>query len=207
MSLSFDRILMDTIVLTNNIKKNEILAEKVGDDAELSYLELESMQQFHEQYKKLNITSREKTDKDVIYQDDNQIRELQLENRELKLCIEEHQRVMELIMHKYRQKTNNTICINIINKQAEKLKEITAVMKKSVELSAAESFYYIEQVSRLETENRGLCELLCFANSSKSILLKKKVDHYKDTVKIRTETAELQESSSSAFTKKRKTSE
>lgn len=45
MSLSFDRILMDAIVLTNNIKKNEALADKVADDAELSYLELESMQQ------------------------------------------------------------------------------------------------------------------------------------------------------------------
>ena len=130
MSLSFDRILMDAIVLTNNIKKNEALADKVADDAELSYLELESMQQvntlklflkyfkrryicyflqFHEQYNKLNLIARERTDKDIIYQDDSQIRELQLENRELKACIDDHQKVIELVMHKYREKTNDKI--------------------------------------------------------------------------------------------------
>lgn len=65
--------------------------------------------QFHEQYNKLNLIARERTDKDIIYQDDSQIRELQLENRELKACIDEHQKVIELIMHKYREKTNNTI--------------------------------------------------------------------------------------------------
>lgn len=65
--------------------------------------------QFHEQYNKLNLIARERTDKDIIYQDDSQIRELQLENRELKTCIDEHKKVIELIMHKYREKTNNKI--------------------------------------------------------------------------------------------------
>ena len=32
-------------MLTTNIKKNEALADKVADDAELSHLALESMQQ------------------------------------------------------------------------------------------------------------------------------------------------------------------
>ncbi|CAO1414628.1 unnamed protein product [Diamesa tonsa] len=189
MSLSFDRILMDAIVLTNNIKRNEALADKVADDAELSYLELESMQQFHEQYNKLNLIARERTDKDIIYQDDSQIRELQLENRELKTCIDEHKKVIELIMHKYREKTNNKIaetkldferlaklhenakCTDIINKQGLMLNESAAVMKKAIALDEEETLFYVEQLSRLETENRGLRELLCIAHSSNSILL------------------------------------
>ncbi|CAO1383612.1 unnamed protein product [Diamesa hyperborea] len=192
MSLSFDRILMDAIVLTNNIKRNEALADKVADDAELSYLELESMQQFHEQYNKLNLIARERTDKDIIYQDDSQIRELQLENRELKTCIDEHKKVIELIMHKYREKTNNKIaetkldferlaklhenakCTDIINKQGLMLNESAAVMKKAIALDEEETLFYVEQLSRLETENRGLRELLCIAHSSNSILLMEK---------------------------------
>ena len=59
--------------------------------------------------------ARERTDKDIIYHDDSQIRELQLENRELKVCIKEHQKVIELIMHKYRQKTNDIIIETKLN--------------------------------------------------------------------------------------------
>lgn len=64
-------------------------------------------------------------------------------------------------------------CIDIINKQGVLLNESAAVMKKAIALDEEETLYYVEQLSKLETENRGLRELLCIAHSSNSILLKK----------------------------------
>ena len=52
------------------------------------------------------------------------------------------------------------------------LNESAAVMKKAIALDEAETLYYVEELSRLETENRGLRELLCIAHSSNSLLLK-----------------------------------
>lgn len=51
------------------------------------------------------------------------------------------------------------------------LNESAAVMKKAIALDEEETLFYVEQLSRLETENRGLRELLCIAHSSNSILL------------------------------------
>lgn len=46
-------------------------------------------------------------------------------------------------------------------------------MKKAIALDEEETLFYVEQLSKLETENRGLRELLCIAHSSNSVLLKK----------------------------------
>lgn len=45
----------------------------------------------------------------TIHQENPQIREMQQENRQLKVSIEEHQRAIELIMSKYRQHTQRQI--------------------------------------------------------------------------------------------------
>jgi SIKE family len=45
----------------------------------------------------------------IIHQENPQIREVQMENRQLKTSIEEHQRAIELIMTKYRQHTERQI--------------------------------------------------------------------------------------------------
>ena len=44
-----------------------------------------------------------------IAQENRQIRELQQENRELRLALEEHQSALELIMKKYREQVNTLI--------------------------------------------------------------------------------------------------
>lgn len=54
-----------------------------------------------------------------------------------------------------------------------KINKSAAVMKKAIALDEEEILLYVEQLSKLETENRGLRELLCIAHSSNSILLKK----------------------------------
>lgn len=63
------------------------------------------------------------------------------------------------------------------------LDESAAVMKRAIALDEEETLFYVEQLSRLETENRGLRELLCIAHSSNSLLLKEKdVDKEKGVV-------------------------
>lgn len=71
------------------------------------------------------------------------------------------------------------------------LNESAAVMKRAIALDEEETLFYVEQLSRLETENRGLRELLCIAHSSNSLLLKENdVDKEKGVEKEKEEVHE-----------------
>ena len=81
-------------------------------------------------------------------------------------------------------------------------------MKKAIKLSEEETFYYIDCVFKLENENHELRKLLCIANSSNSILLENKhMNKEREVIKLKTETAEVQENFLCTYTKKRKNSE
>lgn len=61
--------------------------------------------------------------------------------------------------------------MQIINKQAEKIQEMATVMQAAVNCNSQEDEIKIEYLSRLQTENKGLRELLGITKSMNSMLI------------------------------------
>ena len=55
-----------------------------------------------------------------LLQENTQIRELQQENKELRLALEEHQSALEMIMRKYRQQVFKLVLASKLDKEALK---------------------------------------------------------------------------------------
>lgn len=165
------------------------------------------MRTFQDDINALNILARERSNQDMIqtiHQENPQIREIQQENRQLKASIEEHQRAIELIMTKYRQHTQMQIeatkmdfeammrtndsnnCSSIISSQAQKLQEAIAVMQAAIQMGDDDVNHYVEQMTKLKTENQGLRELLGIAQTMNSAL----IDKEKKEIATQTETDE-----------------
>lgn len=125
----------------------------------------------------MNKLARERSNQQMvhtIHQENPHIWEIQQENRQLKACLEDHQHALELIMQKYREHTQRQIKetkINfaaiqdvrqseIIQKQALKIEEMAAVMRKASEIGEDKVNTELEYLSQLVTENKGLREML-----------------------------------------------
>ena len=75
-----------------------------------------------------------------IAQENRQIRELQQENRELRLALEEHQSALELIMKKYREQVNTLIETNKLEKAIACSKD-QSMVRTQRHLRHCNSFY------------------------------------------------------------------
>ena len=62
-----------------------------------------------------------------LVQESSQIRELQQENKELRLALEEHQSALELIMSKYREQVYKLVMVNKLHQNASSSSESEAV--------------------------------------------------------------------------------
>lgn len=119
----------------------------------------------------LNKLARERSNLQLIaqiHQENPQIREIQQENRQLKVCLEDHQHALEHIMQKYREhtqkkiketkldftSTQNTEQVEIIQKQSQKIQEMAAVMRKACEVDQDKINKEHEYLSQLITENK-----------------------------------------------------
>nr|XP_039255901.1 FGFR1 oncogene partner 2 homolog [Styela clava] len=118
-----------------------------------------------------------------IQQENNEIRYLQHENDELRQSLTEHQNALELIMTKYRQQMmeltkHQNIQITENAYQAEKqyqeenielidkIHEMAAVMKDAADVDGEQYLRDYEELSRLQTENDILREMLIISKSS-----------------------------------------
>lgn len=121
----------------------------------------------------------------TIQRESKQLRKLEIENRELKCALEDYQFVLELIMSKYRQQTNQLInveklenkCLNnennnsneVIIKLMNQICEMASVMNKSIEIDETNAFKEQQLISRLKFENKALRELLQIAKTNGSL--------------------------------------
>ncbi|XP_077968561.1 FGFR1 oncogene partner 2 homolog isoform X1 [Styela clava] len=118
-----------------------------------------------------------------IQQENNAIRSLQHENDELRQSLTDHQNALELIMTKYRQQMmkftkHKNIQITENAYQAEKqyqeenielidkIHEMVAVMRHAADVDDEQYLRDYEELSRLETENDILREMLMISKSS-----------------------------------------
>ncbi|XP_074659935.1 FGFR1 oncogene partner 2 homolog [Tubulanus polymorphus] len=176
MSCTIEKILNDAKLLVNRLKDHDNAADSLIIQAQTLNKRVDAMKQYEEDLNELNEIARHKPRAQLVLgiaQENRQIRELQQENKELRMSLEEHQSALELIMSKYREQilkllTANKMDMSVMNndttpeirEKIDKICEMAAVMQKAVAIDDKVCGEDKEQIIRLQIENKGLRELL-----------------------------------------------
>lgn len=176
MSITVGQIILDAQRVANGVKDLEARTNALLVEAEGNNRQIETMKQFRDDLDSLNKLTRDKSNADMVNRinQNPSIREIRQENRELKESLEDYQRALELIMHKYREHTQhqiftskinlkdiyNATLSDVIRKQKEKINEMAAVIQKAASIDDDVINKEIECMNKLKIENEGLRELL-----------------------------------------------
>lgn len=173
-NITVAQIIMDAQRMSSRVKELDALSSALLEEAEGNNRFVESLRQFQDDMDSLNRIANNKSNVDMvnrIQQQNANSSEILKENRELKVCIEDYERAMELIMQKYREHTNSKVLESklnfkevyneklwkIIREQREKINEMAAVMQRAASI---DDEFDIDLITRLRLENKTLRELL-----------------------------------------------
>ncbi|KAH1019820.1 hypothetical protein HUJ04_009582 [Dendroctonus ponderosae] len=174
MSLTIQHIITDAKQLAKRLKERESIADTLLTETLALNKKIDAMKQFQEEVEQLNEVANQKPHSQLIeniQKENRHLREIQQENRELKSTLEDYHCTLEHIMSKYREHTNERIYRSkidlkavqnqryqsIIQQQADKIKEMAAVMQRAAALDDDSMLGYQEMVSKLSAENKELC--------------------------------------------------
>ncbi|XP_060530946.1 FGFR1 oncogene partner 2 homolog [Cylas formicarius] len=177
MSLTIEQIIIDAKRLAGRLKERDSIADTLLTETHAINKRIDAMKQFQEEVEKLNEVANQKPHSQLIaniQKENRHLREIQQENKELKSALEDYQHAIEHIMTKYREHTQEQVYKShidfksfqdqryqyIIERQAEKIEEMAAIMDRVASSDENIEFHYEEVVSKLKTENQGLRELL-----------------------------------------------
>ncbi|XP_069822564.1 FGFR1 oncogene partner 2 [Dendropsophus ebraccatus] len=186
MTCTIEKVLSDAKLLVERLREHDSAAESLIEQTTVLNKRVEAMKQYQDEIQELNEVARHRPRSTLvlgIQQENRQIRELQQENKELRTSLEEHQSAMELIMSKYREqmfrllmaskKDDPGIIIKLKDQHSKELKnhmdkisEMTAVMKRAIEIDEQFGNQDYDRILKLEEENRGLREILQITRES-----------------------------------------
>lgn len=173
-NITVGQLIMDAQRMASRVKELDAVGSALLEAAEGNNRFVESLRQFQDDMDSLNRIANNKSNVDMvnrIQQQNANSSEILKENRELKVCIEDYERAMELIMQKYREHTNSKVLESklnfkevyneklwkIIREQREKINEMAAVMQRAANV---DDEFDIDLITRLRLENKTLRELL-----------------------------------------------
>ncbi|XP_052825213.1 FGFR1 oncogene partner 2 homolog isoform X1 [Octopus bimaculoides] len=188
MKMSFEKLLADARLLVTRLKDHDSLANTLMESTNALHNQIDAMKRYHDGITELNEIARHRPRSTLVLeiaQENRQIRDLQHENQELRLCLEEHQSALELIMQKYREQVVQLIQSNQFEKSIsrsseqgtdnvqmiDKICEMAAVMQKAVAVDDTAVSKVQERLTQLEIENRGLREMLEICSTTKHRIL------------------------------------
>ncbi|KAM5170583.1 FGFR1 oncogene partner 2 [Mantella aurantiaca] len=186
MSCTIEKVLADAKSLVERLRDHDSAAEALIEQTTVLNKRVEAMKQYQEEIQELNEVARHRPRSTLvlgIQQENRQIRELQQENKELRTSLEEHQSALELIMSKYREqmfrllmasKKDDPGAIVTLKEQhskdlqshVDKITEMTAVMKRAIEIDEQCGDQEYDRILKLEQENSGLREILQITRES-----------------------------------------
>ncbi|XP_034666019.1 FGFR1 oncogene partner 2 homolog [Drosophila subobscura] len=176
-NLSVGQMIMDAQRMASRVKDLDALGTALLEEAETNHRLVVSLREYQDDIETLNRISNNKTNADMvnrIQQQNINSSEILKENRELKICIEDYERAMELMMQKYREHTVTKVLdskINfkelynerlwqVIRDQREKINEMAAVMQRAATVDDEVVQRELQTISQLRMENESLRELL-----------------------------------------------
>ncbi|XP_013115633.1 FGFR1 oncogene partner 2 homolog [Stomoxys calcitrans] len=174
MAITVGQLIMDAQRMASRVKELDALSSALLVEAEGNNRYVESLRQFQDEMDSLNRIANNKSNVEMvnrIQQQNANSSEILKENRELKVCIEDYERAMDLIMQKYREHTSSKVLESklnfkevyneklwkIIREQREKINEMAAVMQRAASI---DDDCDLELITRLRLENKTLRELL-----------------------------------------------
>lgn len=186
MSLTFHQIVVDAKKLVLRITDHEVTTDNLIGEIQSICSQLDNMKQYREEVDILNSEAKQRPRMQIIaqiQQENKHLHNLEIENKELKNALEDHQNAIDLIMSKYREQTSslirrykpdlaalhNTKYANIITCQAEKINEMVAVMKTAAAVDENQDLQKKEALQCLKKENTVLRELVNIANKCGSL--------------------------------------
>ncbi|KAJ8675833.1 hypothetical protein QAD02_011619 [Eretmocerus hayati] len=190
MALTIQQIILDAGKLVNELSAQENTADIIISEIQSVCNQIDSMKQYQEDIDTLNAQTNQKPREEIIAGfkgNAGYFRELQAENKDLRLALEDYQKALEQIMSKYRQQTayflkqtqkeanpasnakccqqvSQCKCMKVIDSQAEKINEMVSVMRSAAQIDDENEMKYAEMVGRLKEENNGLREILSIVN-------------------------------------------
>ncbi|KAM4035441.1 FGFR1 oncogene partner 2 [Anomaloglossus baeobatrachus] len=186
MTCTIEKVLSDAKLLVERLREHDSAAESLIEQTTVLNKRVEAMKQYQDEIQELNEVARHRPRSTLvlgIQQENRQIRELQQENKELRTSLEEHQSALELIMSKYREqmfrllmaskKDDPGIIIKLkdqhskeLQNHMDKISEMTAVMKRAIEIDEQFGNGDCDRILKLEQENKGLREILQITRES-----------------------------------------
>ncbi|NP_001079401.1 FGFR1 oncogene partner 2 homolog [Xenopus laevis] len=180
MSCTIEKVLADAKELVERLREHDGAAESLIEQTTTLNKRVEAMKQYQEEVQELNEIARHRPRSTLvlgIQQENRQIRQLQHENKELRTSLKEHQSALELIMSKYREqmfrllmasKKDDPGVIMKLKEQhskelqahIEKINEMTAVMRRAIEMDEQRGDREHNRIIKLEQENKRLREIL-----------------------------------------------
>ncbi|XP_033112833.1 FGFR1 oncogene partner 2 homolog [Anneissia japonica] len=173
MSLTVEQVLNDAKRLVERLREHDNAADTLIEQTTTLHKKIDAMKQYQEEVEEMNQVARHRPRSSLILgiqQENRQIRELQRENKDLRLALDEHQSALELIMSSYREQVSKLVMANRTEKVAlttnmplEKSQEteISSTMQNNnMDLDEKAAVAMEEMMARLLIENRGLREML-----------------------------------------------
>ncbi|XP_061923065.1 FGFR1 oncogene partner 2 homolog isoform X2 [Entelurus aequoreus] len=190
MNCTLEKVLADAKSLVERLRNHDNAAELLIEQTTYLNKRVDAMKQYQVEIDTLNQVARHRPRSSLILgiqQENRQIRDLQLENKELRSSLEEHQSALALIMTKYREqvfrllmarkKDDPTIVSQLKEKHTtemqahiDKINEMASVMRKAIEVDDGRTCEDEERIQQLELENKGLRELLGISREAFLIL-------------------------------------
>ncbi|XP_061817267.1 FGFR1 oncogene partner 2 homolog isoform X2 [Nerophis lumbriciformis] len=190
MNCTLEKVLADAKSLVERLRNHDNAAELLIEQTTYLNKRVDAMKQYQVEIDTLNQVARHRPRSSLILgiqQENRQIRDLQLENKELRTSLEEHQSALALIMTKYREqvfrllmarkKDDPTIVSQLKEKHTtemqahiDKINEMASVMRKAIEVDEGRTCEDEERIQQLELENKGLRELLGISREAFLIL-------------------------------------
>ncbi|XP_061770011.1 FGFR1 oncogene partner 2 homolog isoform X2 [Nerophis ophidion] len=190
MNCTLEKVLADAKSLVERLRNHDNAAELLIEQTTYLNKRVDAMKQYQVEIDTLNQVARHRPRSSLILgiqQENRQIRDLQLENKELRTSLEEHQSALALIMTKYREqvfrllmarkKDDPAIVSQLKEKHTtemqahiDKINEMASVMRKAIEVDEGRTCEDEERIQQLELENKGLRELLGISREAFLIL-------------------------------------
>jgi len=187
MSLPAKQMLGEVQMLDTKLKANEQCTEKIVQQFTLLETRLKAMQQYRDHMDEMNVQAGQRPKAELVKRsqtaifENRKIRELHLENQDLKCALNEHQDALEIIMNKYRAQMAAFMELSKERKEQapqddkqlqmyiEKMCELVEVANESVERDEKYSLENEKELARLRYENKHLKKCLGFGKEFGSL--------------------------------------
>ncbi|KAL5252449.1 hypothetical protein ACHWQZ_G015280 [Mnemiopsis leidyi] len=172
-------MLSDLQGLDKKIGGNELFAEKISRSFSSLEAKIEAMKQYRSNMEEMNSQAGQRPKADLVKRsqtaiyENRKIRELVIENNDLKCALAEHQEALEFIMAKYRMQMTAFMTLKreqseelpsnnekILQHYVEKMGDLIAVSDEGIRRDEDYDLQNERELARLRYENRYLRECL-----------------------------------------------